>query len=318
MADIDDDDLFNATSSDPTQDTSTDEIELEIIDDTPSKDKGVTAIDPAKAEPSDNEIEQYSDGVKNRIAKLNHAKEDQRRLAEQNARERDEALRVARGLIEQNKELQRRYSQGEEVYITQAREKAEMSLSTASRKYQDAYDAGDSAAMAAAQAEIADAAMAKREASRWQPTPQPKETALQEQENPVYSKPSVPKPDARATNWAEKNEWFGDWNGGYNEEMTAFAYGVHDKLTRNGVNPATDPDRYYQALDKRVREVFPEYEWNDAPRNKARTVVASVQRTPKGNKVTLNRSQLAIATKLGLTPLQYAQEVASLSKSETM
>jgi hypothetical protein len=104
--------------------------------------------------------------------------------------------------------------------------------------------------------------------------------------------------------------------------MTSFAYGVHEKLVgEDGVDPNTP--EYYQLIDKRMREVFPNYFGTDesgsyeqvvvdsAPRRKASPVVAPATRNSGSapRKVTLTQTQVALAKRLGLTPQQYATQL---------
>ena len=200
--------------------------------------------------------------------------------------------------------------------MSQAKEKAALALTNAQRKYQDAYEAGDAKAMAEAQAEIAQAAVQKQQVERWTPPQKNQEESLQQQQKPVYSQPSERNaftPDPEAVSWAEKNEWFHT-----NDEMTGFAYGVHDSLINKGIDPVIDADRYYATIDKRIREKFPEHFESEQPRkrDKAPTVVAPVHRTVRGNKVVLTKSQLAIAERLGITPQRYAAEVAKMESQQ--
>lgn len=91
--------------------------------------------------------------------------------------------------------------------------------------------------------------------------------------------------------------------------MTAFAYGLHEKLVKSGVDPTSD--EYYERVDSRIREVFP----GNFKRSKRTSNVASVGRTSASRKVmTLTKSQVAIAKRLGVTPEQYAQHVVKLEK----
>jgi hypothetical protein len=92
--------------------------------------------------------------------------------------------------------------------------------------------------------------------------------------------------------------------------MTNLAYAVHEKLVRNGVDPRSD--EYYERIDTRMKEVFPEYFGKKA---KPATVVAPVTRTTAGKKVvSLTKTQIALAKKLGLTNKQYAEEVLKLNQ----
>jgi hypothetical protein len=98
--------------------------------------------------------------------------------------------------------------------------------------------------------------------------------------------------------------------------MTSFAYGVHDKITREGVDP--ESSEYYKLIDSRMRQVFPDKFDNDdtevvevADRQKENPVVAPARRGTGGGsrKVTMTQTQLRIAKRLGLTPQQYAAQL---------
>ena len=101
--------------------------------------------------------------------------------------------------------------------------------------------------------------------------------------------------------------------------MTAAALGLHEKLKRNGVTVGSD--EYYSTLDKTMRRRFSENfdssekeESEPAPRTKPSTVVAPATRSTSSKQIKLKQSQLGIAKKLGLTPLQYALELKKLEK----
>jgi hypothetical protein len=87
--------------------------------------------------------------------------------------------------------------------------------------------------------------------------------------------------------------------------MTSFALGVHQKLVKEGVSPQTD--EYYERIDSRMREVFPD-KFGKTKRQSS-TVVAPVGRSPKGKKVVLTQTQVALAKRLGITPEAYAREL---------
>jgi len=126
--------------------------------------------------------------------------------------------------------------------------------------------------------------------------------------------PQTPPPDPKLQSWLQKNEWFGK-----DEEMTSFAYGVHERLIkRDGVDPRTD--EYYSRLDERVRELFPG-KFDDtsgvevgteepSARPRTNTVVAPANRSSgKPRKVQLTSTQVALAKRLGITPEQYAKQL---------
>lgn len=291
------------------------EVELEVIDDTPDEDKGRKPVPESEAEPTDEEMAEYSEAVKKRIAKMKHVQHDERRAKEAAMRERDEAISVAQRILAEKKVLESRYVQGEDAFISQAKEKADLAMTSAKRAYKEAYELGDAEAMADAQEKMADIAAERREAAGWaKQSTQRKENAGQEEKPVVQSPPSqattAQASDPAAQEWANKNTWFGD-----DEEMTQFAYGAHAKLIKEGIDPGKTPSEYYKKIDARMRTVFPEYDWGDAPPKKKSitSVVAPVNRTSKtAKRVTLTQSQVAVAKRMGVTPLQYAVELAKL------
>jgi hypothetical protein len=302
--DLEDNEVNVATHDNPETD---DKFEVSIEDDT-SSDANVKT----PAAPSDDELDGYGAKVQKRINQLTASATAERRAKEEASRERDEAVRVAQALLKEKNDIQARFAQGEEVFIGQAREKAGLSVENAKRAYKDAYEAGDGDLMAEAQEKLAKATWDKEQAARWQPTkiaPQ-EEISLQNNKQEVYNQPQQAAPDLEAVKWAKKNSWFGT-----DKVMTAMAYGVHDQLMEEGITPTESPEEYYSTIEKQIRSKFPEYEWPDAtrePNSKPATVVAGVNRNPKSNRVTLTKSQVSIANRLGLTPELYARELAKL------
>lgn len=290
------------------------EIELEIVDDTPKEDRNRKPLDD-NPEPSEEELEEYSDAVKKRIGKMKHGLHDERRAKEAAARERDEAIELSKKLFGEKKALEARMIQGEEAFINQTKEKASMTMAEVKRAYKAAYEIGDADAMADAQERMALAAVEQKQTEEWgKQAAQRKQNAGQEQNPMVQSRQvardEVPEPDPEVTEWAEKNTWFGK-----NMRMTNLAYAIHDELVSEGIDPKRDAAQYYSKLNVEMRNMFPDHEWGDAPKKRTASVVAPVNRTTnKATKVTLTQSQLSVARKMGLTPQQYAIEVAKLEK----
>jgi hypothetical protein len=90
--------------------------------------------------------------------------------------------------------------------------------------------------------------------------------------------------------------------------MTSLALGLHNKLVKQGVSPQSD--EYYETIDSRMRQVFPDNFEEIEPKRKKTQVVAPATRSTAPKKVTLTRTQVQIAKRLGLTPEQYAKQVA--------
>lgn len=289
-------------------------IELDVVDDTPAEDRNRKPLPEGEAEPTDEEMEQYSESVKKRISKMKHGLHDERRAKEQAARERDEAIAIGQKLYAEKKALEARNIQGEDTIINHTKEKADLAMLAAKKAYKEAYELGDAEAMANAQERIATVSLERKQADDWaRNSAQRAEIARQEQNTVVQrqqpARAQAPEPEPEAKDWATKNKWFGT-----DKRMTNMAYAIHDELIEDGVDPGRDSDTYYKRLNKSMREVFPSYEWSDT-KKKPTSVVAAVNRTSKAaTRVTLTQSQVAVAKRMGITPLQYAVELAKLER----
>jgi hypothetical protein len=288
-----------------------DKFEIEIEDDTPEPDRGREPMPKEVVDELENdELEEYSDKVKVRLKQMKKVWHDERRAKESAYREQQEAVEYARKVSEENKRLRAQYSAGEQEYANSVQSAASMELEMAKKAYKEAYDSGDGDKLVDAQQAMQDANFKLHSAKNFRPT------ALQQEESAVQQRQEqqqpVNQPDRRAMAWQERNAWFGQ-----DEEMTAAALGLHEKLKRNGV--VVGSDDYYATLDKTMRRRFSEnFEDSEpetkasTPRTKSGTVVASAARSTSPNKVRLKASQIQLAKKLGLTPEQYAREAIKL------
>jgi hypothetical protein len=291
-----------------------DDFEIEIVDDTPAQDRGRKPLEREVADPSEDEIESYSEGVKKRIKELTHARHDERRAKEAILREKEELERVTQQLIDDNKRLKQTVHSGTEQYMSQAKTLAETELEAAKRKYKEAHESFDADAMVEAQAAMMAAQMKMVEANKFRQTP------LQEREVEVqttHREPQRVQPDEKTLRWQAKNQWFGA--PGY-EEVTSYALGLHQKLVNTGVSPTSEA--YFEQIDARMKSKFPEILGadEDKPRTgdvskKPATVVAGATRSTGAKKIQLTSTQVALAKKFGLTPQQYAAELAKMEKS---
>jgi len=298
---------------DNTVEVTTDEsdIEVEIVDDTPERDRGRKPLDREVSDPTDEEIESYSDNVKKRIKDLTHARHDERRAKESLAREKQELERLAQQILEENKRLKQYVSTGTEQYTQMAKTAADAELEKARRDYKAAQEAFDTDAILAAQEALLEAKMKVEQTKNFRPPP------LQTQEvdvQPRHQEPQQVRADEKTLRWQAKNQWFG--SNGF-EEVTSFALGLHQKLVNSGVDPRTD--EYFEQIDARVKSTFPEMFGGseDRPRNgnaprKPAAVAAPATRSSGAKKIQLTQTQIALAKKFGLTPQQYAAQVAKL------
>ena len=290
-------------------------VEIEVVDDTPPEDRGRKPLDKEVEEPTEDELNEYSSKVQKRLKELTHARHDERRKAEALAREKAELERAARLLAEENKRLQDFVSVGQTAYIDKSKSLAEVSVNNAKAKLKAAMDAGDTDAAVAAQEELMNAQLEMQQVNNFKPV------NLQQNQEVRYTEqkpqPKAPDLDDKVVNWAEKNPWFerpGD------EDMTGFAYGVHNKLVREFGEQYTKSDEYYQKIDAAMRRAFPErlgvkpeqdVEESAKP-SRPKSVVAPAQRTSAPKKIRLTQTQQNVAKRLGIPLELYAKKLAEL------
>ena len=290
-------------------------VEIEVVDDTPPEDRGRKPLDKEVEEPTEDELNEYSSKVQKRLKELTHARHDERRKAEALAREKAELERAARLLAEENKRLQDFVSVGQTAYIDKSKSLAEVSVNNAKAKLKAAMDAGDTDAAVAAQEELMNAQLEMQQVNNFKPV------NLQQNQEVRYTEqkpqPKSPDLDDKVVNWAEKNPWFerpGD------EDMTGFAYGVHNKLVREFGEQYTKSDEYYQKIDAAMRRAFPErlgvkpeqdVEESAKP-SRPKSVVAPAQRTSAPKKIRLTQTQQNVAKRLGIPLELYAKKLAEL------
>jgi len=287
-------------------DASDGEYEIEVVDDTPKRDRNRKASEPP-TDVTDEELEEYSEKVRKRIQHFSKGYHDERRAKEAAQREREELERLSQQLVEENKKLKANVNKNQTALLEQAKKSAAAELESAKRAYKDAYEAGDSDKVLEAQDSLTNA---KIKADRLNNFKLP---ALQEEETPAKVEPQpAPAPvqiDAKAEAWQEANPWFNQ-----DIEMTSYALGLHNKLVNEeGISPQSD--EYYERIDTRMRQLFPEHfedepEVEAKPRRKSNNVVAPATRSTAPKKIRLTQTQVTLAKRLGLTPEQYAKQVA--------
>ena len=293
------------------------DVEIEVVDDTPEEDR-ISPKDKVASEDFDipeDEIGQYSDRVQKRIKRLKYEFHEQRRAKEVAERQNKEALTHAQRVISENRNLKNLLQKGNDALYKATEAKTDSEMQMAEKEFREAYDAGDTDRIVEAQKKVNDAQYSKRSVEDLRPPQGAQANAPQVQQQQQQQQQYTPPPDPRAIEWLRDNPWFGK-----DKEMTSFAYGLHDKLV---VDQKIDPrsEDYYQAVDKRMRTVFPDHFSEDTERNaeevfpkgevSRRTVVAPATRAVKSpRKVTLSSTQVDLAKKLGLTTEQYANQVA--------
>ena len=278
----------------------TPEAEIEVVDDTPVEDRNRTPMTEAPADPTDEELESYTESAKKRLKHFTKGYHEERRAKETAIREREEAIRAAQVIFEENKKLKGSLNQGQQALLEQAKKVVANELNDAKKQYKDAFESGDSDALVNAQEQLTTIKMKSERVNNFKPTPVKEDVPVAQIQQPV---------DEKAVLWTRNNEWFGS-----DDEMTSFALGLHNKLVKAGVDPRSD--EYYDKVDARVRQVFPEKfdsdETADAStqRTTKRNVVAPATRSTAPRKVVLSQSQVNIAKRLGVPLELYARKVA--------
>jgi hypothetical protein len=291
----------------------TPEIEVEVVDDTPPADRNREPLPQELVDELEkDDLAEYSTKVKQRLGQMKKVWHDERRAKESATREREEAVTVAQRYIAENNELKQRLGAGEKMLIGAVTKTATDELSASKQKLKEAYEAGDADAIADAQEEMTDAKFKLRDYQSYKPSLQTQETGVESNQQAQAPRQVV---DPKAETWRQKNTWFG-----VDEEMTALALGLHEKLVKEGID--TSSDAYYSRLNSTIRKRFPEYydgdqtESQGKPANrKAANVVAPATRSTAPNRVRLTQTQMGLAKKFGLTPEAYAHEVIKLENT---
>jgi hypothetical protein len=274
------------------------ETEIEVVDDTPEEDRNRTPMKEAPSEVTEEELAQYSDGVKQRIKHFSKGYHEERRAKEAALREREEAVRLAQNLVEENKKLQSNLGQGQQALLEQAKNAVARELNDAKRAYKEAYEAGDSDALLEAQEQLTSAKIKADKVNNFRP-------ALQQKETVVKTEPTEterPRSDPKASAWKDSNPWFGE-----NRRMTAMALTIHQEIVESGVDPSSDD--YYAKLNSEIRQAFPDAFPSEKQAKKS-SVVAPATRSTAPKKIVLTQSQVNIAKRLGVPLERYARQVA--------
>ena len=212
------------------------EVEIEVENDVPPEDRGRKPSEPPE-EVTNEELENYSDKVKNRIKHFSKGYHDERRAKEEALREREALEQYAKQLVEENQQLKSKTNENHNALIESAKKQVESELAMAQQKYRQAYESGEPDAVLEAQTLLNTAQIRMERVNGLKPKQvEEQQTALQPQQNTVQSQQLAPQQqpqrDVKAEAWRDENPWFGS-----DDEMTAFALGLHNKLTKEVLTP---------------------------------------------------------------------------------
>ena len=272
--------------------------EADVIQEKPEdRDFSASSTEDAQEESSD-ELEEYSDSVKKRINALTY----KMREAE---RQRDEAVGLAQKMHNHNGSLEQKLRSSDATLVNEYEARVNSETERARKTLKEAQELGDAEAIALATEAVAKTSVEAQNVQRLQAQqktnarrPVRRSRQNTQQEVPV---PEAAAPDPRAQDWAEKNSWFGSDRG-----MTFAAFGVHQELINENVDPASE--EYYQKVDEQMREYFPQK--FDQPKNVQQVAGSSRgagAARPGTRKVKLSPSQVAVAKRLGVSLEDYAK-----------
>lgn len=277
----------------------TEEDQEEVVEDEPQEKQ-----EAKKSE----EIEDYSESVQKRIAKLTF------KIREAERREQA-AVDYAKSVQDELNKTKNKLSKTDENLYDEYKGRVGSELKSAQDRYKRAYESGDTDAMLEAQKDIAKLAVEEESLNRVRAKKSEEvEVKPVESVDDVLNKQSqqAKQPqvqvDPKAQQWAKKNDWFGS-----DVAMTTSAFAFHRQLVeQEGYDPTSD--EYYSEVDRRMAEAFP-HKLGKTQQNTVNEVVAgssrgsTTARTRSRRKVQLTPSQVAIAKRLGVPLEEYAKHV---------
>lgn len=277
--------------------------DVEVTVESSTEDQPSAEVDSGfETQDSEDEFKKSENQTQKRINRLTK----KMREAEKNA---EEATRFAQLKAKENAELAQRLNQMDNSYVDQYSGRVESEISQTETALRNAMEIGDTEAAVSAQRRMTQLAVEADRAAQAKLANERRQKVAAERPVPQQTvSQSPPRPDPKAENWAQKNDWFGE-----DSAMTYAAFGIHKELVESeGIDPKSD--EYYDTLDRRMKEEFP-HKFKDGSQSKrpAQTV-ASVNRSSgtgrsSGNKVRLTQRQVAMAKKLGVSLEQYAKYV---------
>ena len=285
------------------------EVDLQETKEEPEVEKAEeTKVEKAEEEKDEGKLDGYSKKVRKRIEDMTY------KLREAERREKA-AIDYAQGLQREFEGLQQKSKTIDDSYIKEYDARVTSEESTLKTKLAEAISAGDVDAQVNINKDLARLAV---EAERLNKAKVDREEAQKIAEQQPKQQPQAPKqvhPKARA--WAEKNTWFGS-----DEPMTLTAFSIHNELVKANGEQYALTDEYYTTIDTKMREAFPhkfgeEDSETVVEQKTVTTPVAGVSRTNSGKnakKVTLSKSEVAIAKKLGVSLQQYAKQKQNLAR----
>jgi len=278
-------------------------ITLEKVEEKEIPQAPVVEASKPEEETNSEELEDYSDGVKKRIAKLTKKYREEER-------QKQASIQFAENVRKENEDLKARLNSLDAGFVKEADTRISSQIDTAKRILKDAHESNDFDKIVEAQEVLASLAVEKDKVSNAQ---RQRESQAEEIENKLpepnqIKQQAAPQPDLKAQEWASNNSWFGE-----DEVMTQAAFAIHRILVEDeGFDAQTD--EYYSEIDKRLINEFPQKLGSKTQTTGGSRKVASAEASASRNKggrktVKLTPSQVAIAKRLNVPLEEYAKYV---------
>jgi hypothetical protein len=287
-------------------DTSGESVEVELKDEkekeqnTKQESNEIVVEQESETKKGDSdELDQYSESVKKRIDKLT------KKMREAERREQA-AIEFAEKMKKQNENFEKKVKDLDTGYTNEFKERVNTQSEVIKDNLKRALASKDNDGVVKAQEQLAQIAIEQQRLKEAEKLLTERQDKTEEQKlTQPETKPQYKKPDPRAEQWAEDNEWFGK-----DEVMTYAAFGIHKRLVEQELlDPSSE--EYYSELDKRIKKEFPhKFEDQNKTSRVVQTVASANRSTKTGRRtVKLTPSQVAIAKKLGVPLEEYAKHV---------
>jgi hypothetical protein len=303
------------------------EYEIEVVDERAPEDQREPGTEAPNedGDPTDEELQAVSARVRKRIDKLTFKINDERRGREAAERMQEEAIRFAQAQQTENGQLRTLMAEGENVLVSEVRERTKGAVVAAQQEYQAAVEEGDPARLGTAQMALNRAQIEEHEAESYTPSVpvQPGQTPTQTQPGPVEQAAQqlqAPAVDRDFESWKGRNEWFDT-----DLPKRSYAMAIHEEMqnNQNSSGVIVGSPAYYIEIDRRMSAVFPADAGSEGTSEPAATpaptVVAPSSRQSAGSgsprKVQLTETQVSLAKRLNIPLEVYARETLKLGDS---
>jgi len=299
------------------------EIQVEVVPEPEEEKPRLKNGDTRALDVRDEEIDKYGREVQDRIKKLRFAFHEERRQKEPKERDLVSTTDYAQRLHRENEQLRRNVQRTEQAVVHQAISRVDAEINQARQQNRAALEAGHTDQIVESQEKLARAVAEKDRLALLQTAPAEEEHAQEP--------PPPPRPDERTQQWFARNTW---WKQPGHEKRTGYAIGLHEELARKGVTAISNPDLYWKTIEEELNRVFPEaagngngngansngngYSAEEREDNGSRplAVAGGTRSTGSPNNagrtrvIRLSESQVRLARRIGLTPEQYAHQLA--------